>query len=203
VNLVLSDYSTKQAAMSNPPEMVRLASVSVPDLSGRILAGDCGAFEEFYRRYAPRVYGLLMVLTNANDELSRELAQRVMVRVARKFRRAAEEELLWGWLAAIARNVLIDYLRAEERRHRREERASERSGFEPAGPSEELNATLEQALDELDEEDRTLVRQFYFEERAQAVIASERETTVKAVQSRLARIRRRLKESLTRKLDER
>ena len=57
--------------MSNPPEMVRLALVSVAELSGRILAGDSAAFEEFYRQYAPRVYGL------------------VMVRVARKFRAAS------------------------------------------------------------------------------------------------------------------
>src|SRR5688572_25069990 len=193
--------------MKTPPECIRFGSIPLSELSREILAGNNAAFEEFYRRYAPRVYGLLMVLSNANDQLSRDLLQIVMLRVARKFSPATSDETLWAWLATIARNAFVDHLRSEQRRLKREQSnhlsSLERSEPpEPSGPSEKLTTALDQAIAELDSEDQTLVREFYFNNQCQASIASHNETTVKALQSRLARIRRRLKQIITQKLED-
>jgi RNA polymerase sigma factor (sigma-70 family) len=201
VNLALHDHLANRAVMKNPPAVAQFAPLTIPELSRAIIAGNATAFEEFYRRYAPRVYGLLMVLTNARDELARDLLQVVMLRAARKFKPATNDEALWAWLAAIARNAFIDHLRSEERRQRREESASFQAAPASVGSSEELAAALEQALDQLDPDEQTLIRDFYFNDRSQAVIAANNETTVKALQSRLARIRRRLREILTRTLE--
>jgi RNA polymerase sigma-70 factor, ECF subfamily len=188
--------------MRPSPELARFAALEVAELSREILAGNSAAFEEFYHRYAPRVYGLLMVLTNANVEVSRDLLQMVMLRAARKFRPASSGEALWSWLATVSRNVLIDHVRSEDRRRRREESALFES--KPACPelSEDLSVALEEALVELPPEDQALIRDFYFREQPQAAIAESQHSTIKAVQCRLARIRRHLKEILTRKLED-
>ena len=55
----------EHAGMKDRPELARFTSSSMAELSDAIFAGDAIAFEEFYRRFAARVYGLLMVLTNA------------------------------------------------------------------------------------------------------------------------------------------
>jgi RNA polymerase sigma-70 factor, ECF subfamily len=201
VNLALRDNLANRAVMKNRPAPAPFAPLTIAELSREILAGNGAAFEEFYRRYAPRVYGLLMVLANGNDELARDLLQTVMLRVARKFKPARIDDALWAWLATVSRNTFIDHVRSEGRRQRREEIAAVPIVFESPGPSEELTAALERALAELGPEEQALVRDFYFNEQAQAAIAANGETTVKAVQSRLARIRRRLKEILTRKLE--
>jgi RNA polymerase sigma-70 factor, ECF subfamily len=202
MNLVLPDNLANQAVMKNPPALAQFAPLTAAELSHAIAAGDATAFEEFYRRYAPRVYGLLMALTSANDDLARDLLQAVMLRAARKFKSAATDDALWAWLATIARNALIDHIRSDQRRRRREQSAvAFPSAPDPPGISEELTETLEQALAELDPNDQALIRDFYFNTQSQAAIAASNQTTVKALQSRLARIRRRLKEILTCKLD--
>jgi RNA polymerase sigma-70 factor, ECF subfamily len=202
MNLVLPDNLANQAVMKNPPALAQFAPLNVAELSGAIVAGDPIAFEEFYRRYAPRVYGLLMALTSANDDLARDLLQGVMLRAARKFKSAATDDALWAWLATITRNALIDHIRSDQRRWRREQSAvAFPSAPDPPGVSEELTEALEQALTELDPNDQALIRDFYFNAQSQADIAAGNEITVKAVQSRLARIRRRIKEILTCKLN--
>jgi RNA polymerase sigma factor (sigma-70 family) len=192
VNLALRQFPGDQAAMKNSPEF--LVSFSVSELSREILAGNADAFEEFHQRYAARVYGLLMTLTAANDDLSRELLQTVMLRAARKFKPAADDEALWAWLATVARNALVDHLRREQRRSRREQNAQLRIVSDSPLATGDLTTALEQALAELDPDDQSLIQEFYFLERSQAAIAARSETTVKALQSRLARIRRRLKD---------
>ena len=191
--------------MKDRPELARFTSSSMAELSDAIFAGDAIAFEEFYRRYAPRVYGLLMVLTNARHDLASDLLQTVMLRAARKFQRTVSEEAGWAWLATIARNAVVDHIRTETRRRGREETSAEIVRLErlaeAAGPSAQMIAALEAAIRELAPEQRSLIRQFYFEAVPQIAIAQSNNTTVKAVQSRLARIRQQLKRTLIQILD--
>jgi RNA polymerase sigma-70 factor, ECF subfamily len=201
VNLAAHDRLANRAVMKNAPALAQFALLTVSQLSREIIGGNTAAFEEFYHRYVPRVYGLLMVLTHANDDLARELLQVVMLRAARKFKAAQDDNALWGWLATVARNVVIDHIRSEDRRRRREQTASLSSPTDPAGLPEELASALQHALTELEPEEQTLIRDFYYNTESQAAIAAKHETTVKAIQSRLARIRHRLKETLTRKLE--
>ena len=188
--------------MKNAPP-AQLAALTASELSREIAGGNTAAFEEFYRRYAPRVYGLLMTLTNANDDLARDLLQVVMLRAARKFKQASSDDRMWGWLATITRNAVIDHVRSDERRRRREQSATVPTALDlvaegPARSDDLLVAALQEALAELSPEEHALIRSFYYDNEPQAAIAVNCDTTVKALQSRLARIRRRLKETLTR-----
>lgn len=202
MNFALNDNLANRAVMKNPSALALFASLTTAELCHAIVGGDASAFEEFYHRYAPRVYGLLMVLTNANDDLARDLVQSVMLRAARKFKSAATDDALWAWLATITRNALIDHIRREERRQRRENSAPIEAAPVSTGPSERLSAALEQALDQLDPDEQAVIRDFYFNDQSQAAIAAKSDTTVKALQSRLARIRRRLRAILTRALED-
>ena len=172
----------------------------IASLSRAIVDGSEEAFGRFYDQYHGRVYGLLLVLTSGREEVARELHQQVMIKVARKFRVFASEPELWAWLSEVARNVFRDYLRSESRRLKRDLCAS------LPGAEENLNQTaehlvewLEEALEELDSEERLLIDAAYFENQPQAEIARANGQTVKAVESKLARTRAKIRAFIVRK----
>jgi RNA polymerase sigma-70 factor (ECF subfamily) len=79
---------------------------------GLILAaagGDRAAFGELYVRYARMVHGSLLARVPAAD--AEDLAQDVFVSAMNQLRGLRTPAAFRGWLAAIARNRAIDYLR--------------------------------------------------------------------------------------------
>lgn len=174
-------------------------ALEISSLSRAIVDGSEEAFGRFYDQYHGRVYGLLLVLTSGREEVARELHQQVMIKVARKFRAFDSEPQLWAWLSEVARNVFRDYLRSESRRLKRDLCAN-------VGAEENLNQTaehlvewLEEALKELDSEERLLIDAAYFENQPQAEIARANGQTVKAVESKLARTRAKIRAFIVRK----
>ena len=180
---------------------VRVAELSIADLSARIANGSEEAFEEFYSLYTRRVYALLFSLTGGDGHLTRELHQVVFIRAARRFPRVESEGKLWSWLCAVARHALLDHLKRNSRRSQREQICcgvvSEVSTAETA-----MLARLEAALEELPAEERELLDQFYFAEESQEMIAEKRGTTIKAIQSKLARVRLKLRSRLMGRSDQ-
>ena len=101
----------------------------------------------------------------------------------------------------VARTALYDQLRRNTRRTKREQAFSEDPGAGAAWPAagvaeERLLTALREAVDELGEEERELVEAFYFRREAQAAMAEQRGSTRKAVESKLGRIRGRLRERM-------
>src|SRR5262245_60328481 len=88
---------------------------SIQDLTKGILKGDTSAFDVFYSCYSPRVYRLLLVVTNGDEGLSRELHQCVMIKAAQKLKVFGSEQELWAWLSQVARNAWVDFLRRRSR----------------------------------------------------------------------------------------
>jgi RNA polymerase sigma-70 factor (ECF subfamily) len=167
-------------------------------LTRAIVAGDEAAFREFYDGYSGRLFGFLLVLTSGQEEIARELHQTVMVKVARKFKVIATEAQLWAWLAQIARNAFIDHLRKQARRR---ECTLETSHVGPAEATEEaLVVRLEEGLQMLEPEERSLLETVYFEKRSHKEVATEGGQTVKAIDSRLARIRAKLRAIILRRI---
>lgn len=98
------------------------------DLLGATAAGDGEAFAGFYRRYLPRVAGLLMRQTH-DREVSADLAAEVFAAVllsAGRFRRSGTGSA-WPWVCGIAQNKL----RESRRRGQVEDRARRRLCLEP------------------------------------------------------------------------
>jgi RNA polymerase sigma factor (sigma-70 family) len=105
-------------------------------------------------------------------------------------------------VTSIARNNFIDALRKRGRSPKIVpfETEPERIAVTVDACESELMAAMREAMDELELNERNLLEDFYFEERAQAEIAAEQETTVKAVESKLGRIRQKLRAILLGKL---
>ena len=169
--------------------------IDIQSLTRAIVRGDEAAFGEFYERFSGRLYGLLLFLTSGREESSREILQLTMIKVARKFRVFEHETALWAWLSKIARNALVDYIREQSRSPKPV--SIELLGLAVNAPETaeaELLEWLECGLNELDEEDRALVESIYFQRRRQRDLAGESGTTQKAIESKLARIRAKLRQ---------
>ena len=170
-------------------------ALDISQLTRAIVAGDEAAFTQFYDLYSARLRRFLLVLTSGQEDLARELHQLVMIKVARKFRAFHTEEALWAWLAQVARHAFIDSLRQQNRRL---EKPLPGLPHDPVPwPDDQaekhLVDWLDHALQHLEEEELALVEAVYFEDRAHGEIATETGQTAKAVESRLARIRVKLR----------
>jgi RNA polymerase sigma factor (sigma-70 family) len=107
---------------------------------------------------------------------------------------------MWGWLAQIARGCLIDLARKQRRYAELLERFTDEPTTAAFEGSDSLvsESQLAEGLSRLQPEDRTLLEARYTAEEPIAKIAATLGTTPKAVESRLARIRQRLRIWLTR-----
>ena len=162
----------------------------VAQLTGRMARGDEDAFREFYNRYFNRLLGYLLVLTRGHEESAREALQLAMLRVVKHIKRFDSEEMFWSWLTVLARTALVDH----ERKRSRYNAALERFAHENAWAAEShLLECLRQSVALLPPEELAIIEKKYFEEQTVAEIASKLDTTEKAVESRLTRIRQKLK----------
>jgi RNA polymerase sigma-70 factor, ECF subfamily len=201
---VLNDAPTPPAADSEaiiagprnpaPSETARLTRA--------IVAGDESAFSQFYDLYAGRLCRFLLVLTSGQEDLARELHQVVMIKVARKCRVFTADEELWAWLAQVARHAFIDCLRQQNRRSELPFSESALDALHaPERPTDQvLIEWLDHGLESLEAGERALVQSVYFQERTHGEVAAESGQTAKAVESRLARIRARLRQFMLKKL---
>lgn len=69
-------------------------------------AGDRGAFEELYRRFAPAVHGILVASAPRTE--ARDLVQEVFLLALRSIRRLEDPARIGPWLCTIARNLARD-----------------------------------------------------------------------------------------------
>jgi len=180
------------------------SSLDIAALTSRIKAGDEDAFGEFYENFCDRLYRYLIVVCHGNEDLSRELLQTTMLKVARSMRRFATEAELWNWLAAIARNNFVDAMRRIQRSPQMLPLLPEESDVScadnPAEADTHLLAALEETLAELSPDERTLIEASYFEGASHQSIADTNATTAKAVESKLARLRQKLRSTILKRL---
>ena len=171
----------------------RLAAHSKTEISLltiRMARGDEDAFREFYDHYFNRLLGYLLVLTSGHEDSAREALQSAMLRIVKHIRRFDSEETFWSWLTVLARTTLVD----QERKRSRYSAALDRFAGEDASAAEShLLDCLRQSVSMLPKEDFALIERKYFEEQSVAQIASTMDTTEKAIESRLGRIRQQLK----------
>ena len=187
--------------------------VSIPEttpfnialLTRRIARGDDDAFGEFHQRYFDRLYQFLLVVTRGEEHEAQEALQETLLRVARHARVFEDEDAFWCWLKVVARNTARDGGRKRRRYFALLERFTFFQNHVSAadnGEEERLQELLAESLRELSEKDRNLIEGKYLQGAAVKELSTLAGLTSKAVESRLLRLRRQLRERLLRKLQE-
>lgn len=91
-------------------------SVDVQVLVERAQAGDGGAFGELYEQFAPEIFRYLLRHLNGRREAAEDLTEEVFLKVLERLGSYQFRGLPFSaWLYRIARNHMIDHLRARPR----------------------------------------------------------------------------------------
>ncbi|MEW6744762.1 MAG: sigma-70 family RNA polymerase sigma factor [Planctomycetota bacterium] len=167
-------------------------------LTSLIARGDNAAFERFYEVYFARLHRYLLLVSHGSEDLVHEVLQEAMLRVVRHMKPFREATDLWNWLRSLAKSALVDMIRKSARHTAVSIEDVERELVDNAhaNPDRELERRLEESLARLDVTERRLIEGKYFQAKSHESLAREEGLTPKAVESRIARIRKRLKAML-------
>ena len=176
-------------------------TIEVAPLTRRMKEGDEMAYRSFYDAYYPRLWRYLLVVTCGNEEVSSEALQATLVRVVRYIKVFPDAAAFWGWLTVLARSALRDQNRGHRRYLAFLDRFTKHAQVQQGATDQtvadsKLLTLLETNLAEMPSEDRELVEAKYFESQSVREISQGLGTSEKAVESRLVRIRRKLKAAL-------
>jgi RNA polymerase sigma-70 factor (ECF subfamily) len=175
-------------------------------LTRRMVAGDELAYRKFYDEYFDRLSRYLLVVATGNEEAMREALQATLLRVVRHIKIFSTEDAFWSWLTVLARSAYTDEFRKRRRYVSLLDRFTRQVEIELGGRNDNhaddrLRSMLERNMAALPPDEQQLVEQKYFARRSVRDIAFETQSTEKAVESKLSRIRRKLKDSLLAELN--
>jgi RNA polymerase sigma-70 factor, ECF subfamily len=162
---------------------------------------DESAYRMFYDAYFHRLSRYLLVVTAGDEEAAREALQATMVRVVHHIKPFPDDGVFWSWLTVLARSALSDQTRKRRRYLAFLDRFTQDAQIQHAACDDgeadaKLLASLDRGLEGLPEDERGLVEQKYFARLSVREIAAELQTSEKAVESRLVRVRRKLKQAV-------
>jgi RNA polymerase sigma factor (sigma-70 family) len=125
------------------------------------------AFGELVHRHLNLVYAAALRQTNGRHALAEEVAQTVFTKLARKAWQLTDHPALTGWLHRSTRYATIDALRAEQRREKLTHALTPMSDeFSPADSLtnwEQLRPVIDEAMDQLNKQDREIVLLRFFQ----------------------------------------
>ena len=162
------------------------------------------AFRELVEATEDRVYGTIVKMLGGLEG-AEDLAQRVYLRIWQARKRYEPTAKFSTWMFSITRRLVLNERRGRSRRSavfydpRPEEKPPEIvSGHSPAADAAagELARAIDEALDDLPEEQRTALVLRRYEEMPYEEIAAVLDTTVPAVKSLLFRARETLRGKL-------
>ena len=161
--------------------------------AGPVVSDLIQAHSDSLYRYAYRLTG-----SSADAE---DLTQEAFVKALVRLPQLREPDRAKGWLFRILRNVYLHRIR-DEKRHKTVplESVNELPGTTALEPTID-SATLQEALNELDETFRTPLILFYFEEFSYRDIAERMDLPIGTVMSRLARAKAYLRTRLASHVD--
>jgi len=173
-------------------------------LTRRLAVGEEEAFREFHAQYFDRLHQFLLVVARGQEHEAREALQETLLRVARHAREFDDEKTFWCWLRAVARNAARDAGRKRTRyRKLLETFAHFTRPALPTGPDaddDRLTAVIDECLAEFAPEDRALLHGKYLAGATVNELSAKEGLTAKAIESRLLRLRRELRERVLAKL---
>jgi RNA polymerase sigma factor (sigma-70 family) len=177
------------------------APLDVRALTRQMVKGDDMAYRVFHDAYLDRLWRYLLVVTAGKEDAAREALQAALVRVVRHIKVFPSDAVFWSWLTVLARSALSDQNRQQRRYLAFLDRFFQHSEVERAGPrdseaDDRMLGLLDRGVAALPAEERELLRRKYFAQQPVREIAVALQTTEKAVESRLSRTRRKLKEHI-------
>jgi RNA polymerase sigma-70 factor (ECF subfamily) len=189
-----SDLDTP--ADKKPPEPLDVAT-----LTRRMTEGDELAYRTFYDAYFNRLSRYLLVVAAGDEDAAREALQSALVRVVRYIKVFPSDAVFWSWLTVLGRSALSDQARKRRRylafldRFTWHARAQQTAPDDPQADAK-LVTLLETSLGALPLDERRLLEAKYFARRSVRENAEELNLSEKAVDSRLVRIRHKLKNAI-------
>jgi RNA polymerase sigma-70 factor (ECF subfamily) len=160
-------------------------------LTGGMVRCEEAAWCDFHDRFYPRLRAQVLARGVVESEAA-DVVQRVYLRVLRHAKVFQSHEDFDAWLSCLTRCEVIDAGRRSRRRGWLGERFQQWQESQRPGEATD-GSRLESAMRQLGEEERSLLVRHYVEGWTQEDLAREQATTAKAVESKLARLRRRLK----------
>jgi len=164
------------------------------DLAARFASGDAGTIRVVYQVYGRLVYSIAY-RTLGDVGLAEDATQQTFVQAWRAAASYDPSKALGAWLTTIARRVAIDVHR-RERRHRNLESINHSNADLVTLPpsAEQIYDVLQvrQALSELSDHDRELIRLQHYDELTHTEIATRLDIPLGTVKSRSFRAHRRL-----------
>lgn len=135
-------------------------------LTEYVTAGSEPAFRELVARYIDLVYSTAIRQAGGDRHLAEDVAQTVFLNLARKAHRLPPNVMLGGWLYQDTCNVAATLLRSERRRVARERQAVQMNKLSPneEGTFSGIGAALDEAISNLDAEDRAAILLRFFEQ---------------------------------------
>jgi len=174
-------------------------------LTAGLAAADEEAFRQFHAAYFDRLFRYHLVIARGDEQEAQEAMQETLLRVARHARCFEEEEVFWSWITVLARSAAADTGRKRNRYWRLI--ANYAQSLIPWATThvaddadEQLTGLLVASLDELPPEERLLVEGKYLRRATVRELALETGLTERAIEARLLRARRRLREMIVAKL---
>ncbi len=157
------------------------------------------SYEDFFALYYHRLWAYLSVISDGSEDDSEELLQCVFEKIVKNIRTFNDEGAFWAWLATIAKNTYLDSRRKHGRFNRFKEgllNLIQLFNREDEAEQHITQLSLEQAMTTLSEAERHLIVSRYYCGESHRAIAAELNTSEKAVESKLARVRSKLREQL-------
>lgn len=163
-------------------------SPSDPDLLQRYAeTGAQEAFATLVKRHLDLVYSTARRQVRS-PQLAEEIAQSVFLDLAQKAGALRHGAPLVAWLYLVTRRTAIDVIRRESRRQAREQTAYEIAAMSSPTPAwPQVEPLLDEAMESLDDTDRSAVLLRYFENRSLREIGQSLGTSEDAAQKRVSR----------------
>jgi RNA polymerase sigma-70 factor, ECF subfamily len=187
---------TPVVTATRPSDMESTADAELMD---RLGLRDQRALVELYRRYARKVYPLVLRIV-CDETLAEEVLQDVFVRLwTRPERYRPDAGPLIAWLLTVARNLALD-ARRRETRWRRDLDFDDQlyDGVASDAESEPLAAEVRAAVTLLPENQRQAIELAYFSGMTHAEMATHLEEPLGTVKSRLRLALHKLRDALRR-----
>jgi RNA polymerase sigma factor (sigma-70 family) len=160
------------------------------------------AFRALVDRHLDLVHSVARRVT-LNDDLARDVTQSVFLKLATRPDDVPKSIQLLAWLHRTTRHKAIDLVRSENRRHRREQIASQlqqHQSMETQEPDwKEIEPVIDAALEQIPDDDRTLILARYYKNQSHLANAHSLGISEDAARMRTNRALEKLRTTLSKR----